>query len=272
MEHWIRVRTDLFSDDDFKMMNLVAKLREKRVVAYGCVVRVWALAEKTPKLLPPTEDGESDAIIEHSPEAIDAIVETPGFCRAMVEVGWMRIEGGQVIIPKFTRHMGKLERKIKERERACEYMKAKREVENPKPSDQPKAAPRVSSKVIAAIYQAYPRKLGRQKAFPAIEKAITLLRDPKLQPPPDHDPDQPWPPSRPERWLIDRVKLFAASAAAQEPEFIPYPTTWFTQGRYFDDAKQWHIIKAKFRSKSDERREAERAGDHPEPQYTVAKL
>lgn len=66
-----------------------------------------------------------------------------------------------------------------------------------------------------AIYQAYPRKIGKLAALKAIEKAL------KITP---HDQ------------LLAKVKAFAKSTERDRTEerFIPHPATWFNAGRWMD--------------------------------------
>lgn len=70
------------------------------------------------------------------------------------------------------------------------------------------------------IYQAYPRHVGKQAALKSIRKAMQ-----------DHDPE----------WLLARVRLFASSPKGQAGRYCPYPATWFNQGRFDDDDREWFI-------------------------------
>ena len=68
---------------------------------------------------------------------------------------------------------------------------------------------------IEAIYQAYPRKVGRGAALKAIEKALGKVKSPE--------------------WLLARVKQFASSSGGQAGQFTPHPATWFNQERWNDE-------------------------------------
>lgn len=86
----------------------------------------------------------------------------------------------------------------------------------------PKRKPRVVATGDAeAIYQAYPRKVGRQDALKAINKALTKLNAAAL---------------------LERVQRYTA-IVARWPEkdwpFCPHPATWFNRGRYDDDPAAW---------------------------------
>lgn len=85
----------------------------------------------------------------------------------------------------------------------------------------PKRGPsvRVPRSVVVAVYDAYPRKVGRAKALLAIERAIRGGVDP------DH--------------LLERVRAFAESPAGRAGKFTPHPATWFNAGRWDDDPAEW---------------------------------
>jgi len=62
------------------------------------------------------------------------------------------------------------------------------------------------------IYKAYPRHVGRGPALKAIRKAVERLE--------------------------------AGTTEPERAEFLPHPSTWFNQERYFDDTKEWNRIRA----------------------------
>ncbi len=78
------------------------------------------------------------------------------------------------------------------------------------------------------IYQAYPRKIGKDKALPAIAKALSKIhvRDKAKN-------------INPVVWLLDKVEAYAKSPAGQAGQYTPYPATWFNQARYDDDPDEW---------------------------------
>lgn len=83
---------------------------------------------------------------------------------------------------------------------------------------------------VEMIYQAYPRKIGRTAA----EKAIgQLLKNGCAA---GH--------------LLERTQAYAGAVAhwnAGERQYCPHPATWFNQGRYDDDPKEWRRGAAPFR-------------------------
>lgn len=81
------------------------------------------------------------------------------------------------------------------------------------------------------IYSAYPRKVKRKKAVEFIQSAIQLI----MARPEHHDNMR-----SASDWLLGRVKEFAASPAGQLGVYTPHATTWFNQGRYDDDTREWY--------------------------------
>lgn len=74
-----------------------------------------------------------------------------------------------------------------------------------------------------AIYQAYPRHIGHSAAIKKIEYLLDSVNY-------SH--------------MLERTKKFAA-CVAQWPEaerkYVPHPATWFNQGRYEDNPKEWEL-------------------------------
>lgn len=83
-----------------------------------------------------------------------------------------------------------------------------------------------------AIYQAYPRKIGKQAALKAIRAAIKQVD--RSGPLDGHDSAG--------SYLLERVQTYAAAVAqwpARDQEFVPHPATWFNRGSYLDDPREW---------------------------------
>lgn len=85
-----------------------------------------------------------------------------------------------------------------------------------------------------AIYAAYPRKVGKKAAVEAIKRAIKRI-----------NADPSWNQVSflsAEQYVLNRVFLFAEAVEkwpADERNYCPHPSTWFNQGRYDDDPKEW---------------------------------
>lgn len=84
---------------------------------------------------------------------------------------------------------------------------------------------------VERVYRAYPRRVGKGKAIPAIERAVAHLAKesdlPKMTAPEALE------------YLHRRVQAFARSPAGQAGEYTPHAATWFNGKRYLDDDSEW---------------------------------
>jgi hypothetical protein len=100
-----------------------------------------------------------------------------------------------------------------------------------------KSKPSTDNEQDEKIYEAYPRKVGKEAALKAIRKAVErLVKGDKTHPPRDAYSAR--------RFLWKKAAQYSASPAGQKSldknhEFRPHPSTWFNQGRYFDDPSEW---------------------------------
>jgi hypothetical protein len=74
------------------------------------------------------------------------------------------------------------------------------------------------SDVIAAIYDAYPKKVGKPDALRAIAKALKKF---------EYD------------FLLERTRLYARARSGQDQQYTPHPSTWFNEQRFNDDPSTW---------------------------------
>jgi hypothetical protein len=79
---------------------------------------------------------------------------------------------------------------------------------------------------IIAIYEAYPKKVGRAVALASIQSAIER----------GHAADA----------ILEATKAYAASPMVQttELQFIPNPSTFFNQDRFLDDRSNWNQVRS----------------------------
>lgn len=70
-----------------------------------------------------------------------------------------------------------------------------------------------------AIYDAYPKKVGRPAALQKIARAIRKGADPAR--------------------LLELTQKYAEAVKGTDPQFIPHPATWFNQERFNDDPTTW---------------------------------
>ena len=69
-----------------------------------------------------------------------------------------------------------------------------------------------------AIFKEYPKKLAKQEAVRAINKALDDFSF-------EH--------------LLERTKVYASHRKGQEMAFTPYAATWFNQQRFEEDEQMW---------------------------------
>lgn len=108
---------------------------------------------------------------------------------------------------------------------------------NPPVVDDPKPPIEAQNTLVPTpegIYAAYPRKVGRKAAVEAIKRAIKRI-----------NADPTWKQVgfvSAEMFLWNRTTLFAGAVdkwPADERNYCPHPATWFNQGRYDDEPKEW---------------------------------
>lgn len=113
-------------------------------------------------------------------------------------------------------------RLAKQREREKKKSAKSAKVSNQSSKSSRSAQAEVEVEVDAeAIYELYPRKVGKPKALEAISKAMKI-DDPKA--------------------ILERTALFGSMAknfTDEQMQFVPHPSTWFNQQRYNDDPSTW---------------------------------
>jgi hypothetical protein len=83
------------------------------------------------------------------------------------------------------------------------------------------STPVVSTTTAEDIYATYPRRVGKQAAIKAIQKAGKGAGMDKL---------------------LKAVKAYAKATESwpeEDRKYIPHPATWFNRGSYDDDPKEW---------------------------------
>lgn len=75
-----------------------------------------------------------------------------------------------------------------------------------------------------ALWQRFPRKVGRKKAMTLLDKAVREVME-------DFEHDEPHDALI---WMEERIDALAKQHKLTDPKFIPHPATWLGQGRYLD--------------------------------------
>lgn len=76
--------------------------------------------------------------------------------------------------------------------------------------------PVASRAEIEAIYKAYPKKKAKLDALKAILRAISVS-------------------GKSPEWMLERTTAYALERAKEDPQYTPYPASWFNKGSYLDE-------------------------------------
>ena len=74
---------------------------------------------------------------------------------------------------------------------------------------------------VERLYQLYPRKIGKKAAVKAIVKALQLTPYQSL------------------KVAVEMYSEVCGRVPKERRRFIPHPSTWFNQGRWEDDPREW---------------------------------
>ena len=247
---WIKVRNELRHSP--KLIAISIRTGVSPLKALGAVVNAWMIADA---------HGESNGFIPFATfESLDTQIGLIGLCNAMEEVGWLKLvrkidaekaiakskalkqarelddneadmiarqwSTGGVIFPEYLEHNGSTE---KER---CQNAKRNQKSRNKKKkaksqgnkkngkSDTPNSnasVTREEKRRIEIIYKEYPRKRAKAQALKAITKALQ---------------------KESYELLLEKTKAFAQQRKGKDPEFTPYPATWFNREHYHDEPEE----------------------------------
>jgi hypothetical protein len=92
---WIKMRCNLWTHP--KVVKLMSRLSVTRVTVIGALHAVWTVAD---------QHASDDGVLEMDAAALDGFAETPGFCQALQDVGWLEISDGSVKFPRYHEHNG----------------------------------------------------------------------------------------------------------------------------------------------------------------------
>ncbi len=92
---WIKMRADLLTHP--KVVRIVSALKADKLRVIGGLHAVWSLFDAH------STDGTLDGYMS---EALDDYIGWPGFCAAMVQVGWLEENGESLTTPRFDEHNG----------------------------------------------------------------------------------------------------------------------------------------------------------------------
>ncbi|MGP9420094.1 DNA replication domain protein [Ewingella sp. AOP9-I1-14] len=92
---WIKMRADLHTHP--KIVRMASALKADRLRIVGGLHSAWCLFDVH------SVDGFLDG---YTPETLDDMIGFPGFSRAMMAVGWLEMDGENLVMPRFDEHNG----------------------------------------------------------------------------------------------------------------------------------------------------------------------
>ena len=85
--------------------------------------------------------------------------------------------------------------------------------------------PKIPEPVLVAIYEAYPRHIGKREALRAIEKALHAIS-----------------PAKDAEWLLERTRAYAQERQREDEKYTPHPATWFNKKRFEDESLDGVVV------------------------------
>ena len=189
----------------------------------GACLRLWIWAD---------QQTSTGCALSVTRKWINRLMQLDDAADAMVEVGWLTGVDGNLTLTNYERHNGK---PAKTRAQAAQRMKKARsqcdapsatnvtqeaQPEKRRGEDRREENIKTASTAadIEAIYQAYPKHVGKKAALKAIEKALEHIGYSEL---------------------LAAVTEYDAAVAGSDSQFIPHPATWFNHRRWEDDRSEW---------------------------------
>jgi len=218
--------------------------------AFGLCFRFWCWCDDQ------LCDGNVPGV---TPELIDGLIGHAGFASALVDVGWLQVRSGSLVIPRFDRHLSE---SAKNRALSAERTKRSRSKGNQKSNadvtlkslpekiredkntkrkynagedsiESPANASNAGfltgpSPEFLRFWAEYPKKVGRQAACDAWDWALVQIES-------ERGIDY----AAAIEWLITKTEDFAKSKLGRSGKFIPNPDKFLIQQRFFDDPAEW---------------------------------
>lgn len=237
---WIKIEKDLPVKG--KVLQIADTLGVNRFEVVGLLVVFWSWVDSQMSAECPQTYGHLSAI--------DGIVGRTGFGQALIDVGWLRVNGRMIEIPGYDEHLEmsakkraedakrkrltrsaahqssetaseerpKNVRETADKKRTREEKRRVREEDSTQDSTPPLPPKGEVIDWPERIYRAYPKKVGKQDALRAIERALKSVDA---------------------QALLAIVEAYAEARSTEDPKFTPHPATWFNRGSWADDQSTW---------------------------------
>ena len=229
---WLKIEHATPDKPEIVRMADILDVDQNAVV--GACLRLWIWAD---------QQTSTGCALSVTRKWLNRLMQLDDAADAMVEVGWLTGVDGDLTLTNYERHNGKpaktraqaAQRMKKARSECCapsvtnvaqEAQPEKRREEDRREeniktaSNQHQASikPASTPTDIEAVYQAYPRHVGKRVAHKAIKKALAHIDYPDL---------------------LAAVTEYAAAVSGAEKRYIPHPATWFNNRRWEDDREEW---------------------------------
>jgi hypothetical protein len=189
----------------------------------GACLRLWIWAD---------QQTSTGCALSVTRKWLNRLMQLDDAADAMIDVGWLTGVDGNLTLMNYDRHNGK---PAKTRAQAAQRMKKARsqcdapsatnvaqEAQPEKRREEKRREENIKTASTAtdaeAIYQAYPKHVGKKAALKAIAKALEHVM---------------------QEYLLAAVTEYAAAVAGSDKQYIPHPATWFNHRRWEDDRDEW---------------------------------
>jgi len=229
---WLKIEHATVDKPEIVRMADILGVDQNAVI--GACLRLWIWAD---------QQTSTGCALSVTRKWIDRLMQLDDAADAMVDVGWLTGVDGDLTLTNYERHNGKpaktraqAAQRMKKARSQCDAPSATNVAQGAQPEKrreedrreesiktaskqhQPDIKPASTAADIEAIYQKYPRHVGKRVAHKAIEKALKHIGYPDL---------------------LAAVTEYAAAVSGSDKKFVPHPATWFNNRRWEDDREEW---------------------------------
>lgn len=209
---WIKMRADLLTHP--KVVRIVSALKADKLRVIGGLHAVWSLFDAH------SADGTLDG---YTAEALDDYIGWPGFCAAMVLVGWLEENGESLTTPRFDEHNGQsakrraTETQRKRMARETGEMSAPNADKKRSREEKRREDTNTAPDGFESFWKTYPKKVGKPSAIKAFKRVQSSLND-----------------------ILQNLEIMVASEAwtKNAGQYVPNPATYLNDRRWEDGAAQ----------------------------------
>jgi hypothetical protein len=214
---WIKMRADLLTHP--KVVRIVSALKADKLRVIGGLHAVWSLFDAH------SADGTLDG---YTAEALDDYIGWPGFCAAMVLVGWLEENGESLTTPRFDEHNGQsakrraTETQRKRMARETGEMSAPNADKKRSREEKRREDTNTAPDGFESFWKTYPKKVGKPSAIKAFKRVQSSLND-----------------------ILQNLEIMVVSEAwtKNAGQYVPNPATYLNDRRWEDGAAQKETLR-----------------------------